>query len=332
MSRSRMLVLVASLVVAVLVPTASRAQVGNPFDHLKCYKVKDPTKAKYVADLVPLQQPPFQVEPGCAVKFPAKLFCIPVQKRNVQPVPPGGVNGAQAQDYLVYQIKCDKNGALTLPVTDQFAARTIGVGKHQFRMVPAFKQSNLCHNGALPGTPPVCAGDCTDPDSKCALVPGTTICECRRDCSFDAAGNCKGTCPFTGQACQIVSTPGAPDVCTCDPRVDTCHLDDPATGVCGGECADPTAQCLLSTNGICECEKPCGPTGLRRCGGTCPTAAEFCRPKPDDSGCECAGAEPQPCGFLPGSEQCGGVCPRNLVCVHTGPVPGGSCACGVQNQ
>lgn len=320
------------LVVAMLVPVASYAQVGNPFDHLKCYKVKDPTKAKYVADLVPLQQPPFQIEPGCAVKFPAKLFCVPVQKRNVQPAAPGAVNGRQAQDYLVYQIKCPKTPGFTLPVTDQFATRTIGIVKHQFLLVPAFKQSKLCHNTANPGLPPVCGGDCTDPLATCAVVPGTTSCDCQRKCSFDAAGVCKGTCPASGQLCQIVTHPGQPDLCTCDPPFDDCHLVDPATGQCGGGCADPTAQCILDTNGVCDCVKPCGPTGIRQCGGLCPTAQEFCRVKPDDSGCECFGAQPQPCGFLSGTQQCGGICPHNLACVHTGPVPGGSCACGIQNQ
>lgn len=328
----RMIALAAWLVVAALLPVPSQAQVGNPFDHLKCYKIKDPTKAKYVADLVPLQQPPFQVEPGCAVKFPAKLFCIPVQKKNVQPAPPGGVNGLPAQDYLVYQIKCTKLPGMTLPVTDQFASRTVGIGNHQFLMVPAFKQSTICHNSALPGTPPQCGGDCTDPNAKCVLPLGTTVCECQRGCSFDTAGNCKGTCPHSGQQCMIAPLADGTLGCTCDPIVDGCRLADPLSKTCIGPCADPAAHCVLSTQGICECEKPCGPTGIRQCGGLCPTAAETCRVKPDDSGCECVGAQPQPCGFLPGTEQCGGICPNNLVCQHTGPVPGGGCACGIINQ
>ena len=324
------------LVIATLVPVQSQAQVGNPFDHLKCYKIKDPTKAKYVADLVPLQQPPFQVEPGCLVKFPAKLFCIPVQKTNVQPAPPGGVNGVTAQDYLLYQIKCPDvavvKGGMPLPVSDQFASRTIAVFKHQFLLVPAFKQSNLCHNGAAAGLPPVCGGDCTDPSATCVQIPGTTTCGCQPHCGVNTAGTCGGTCPAANQQCQLVTLADGTVECTCDPIFDACHLANAATRTCGGECTDPAAQCALSTNGVCECVKPCGPTGIRQCGGTCPTAAETCRVKPDDSGCECVGAGPQLCGFFPGTEQCGGICPRNLVCLHTGPVPGGGCACGVPNQ
>src|SRR5687768_3287871 len=90
---NRFVRVVAWTFLAMLIPASSSAQVGNPFDHLKCYKIKDPTKAAYVADLVPLQRPPFSVEPGCKVLFPPKLFCIPVQKTNVQPQPPGAVNG-----------------------------------------------------------------------------------------------------------------------------------------------------------------------------------------------------------------------------------------------
>jgi hypothetical protein len=324
--------LAAWLVVFAILPVPSHAQVGNPFDHLKCYKIKDPTKAKYLADLVPLQQPPFQVEPDCAVKFPAKLFCIPVQKTNVEPPAPGAVNGVQAQDYLVYQIKCTKLPSMTLPVTDQFASRTVTVGNHMFLMVPAFKQSNLCHNGAAPGTPPVCGGDCTDPFAKCELIPGTTTCECRHECSINAAGVCGGTCPQTGQQCQIGPLADGTLGCVCDPPFDECHLLNAANKTCGGDCTDPAAQCRYTTKGKCECVKPCGSIGIRQCGGLCPTASQTCQMKPDDSGCECVGAQPQPCGFLPGSEQCGGICPNNLVCLHVGPVPGGGCACGIPNQ
>ena len=324
------------LAVAALVPVPSHAQVGNPFDHLKCYKIKDPTKAKYVADLVPLQQPPFQVEAGCVIGFPAKLFCIPVQKTNVKPVPPGGVNGTTAQDYLLYKIKCPNvavvKGGMPLPVTDQFGARTILVGAHQLLLVPAFKQSNLCHNQANPGVPPVCGGDCTNPNAKCVQLPGTTQCGCESPCGIDAAGQCGGTCPAAGQQCQTIPLADGTLTCTCDPPFDGCHLEDPATRTCGGDCTDPDARCVFSTAGTCDCVKPCGPIGIRQCGGLCPTAAETCRVKPDDSGCECVQSAPQPCGFLPGSEQCGGVCPINLTCLHTGPVPGGGCACGIPNQ
>jgi hypothetical protein len=317
------------LLFAVLVPASSSAQVGNPFDHLKCYKIKDPTKAKYVADLVPLQQPPFQVEPGCAVLVPAKLFCIPVQKTNVQPPAPGAVNGLKAQDYLVYKIKCAKLPSHALAVNDQFAARTVTIGNHMFLMVPAFKQSHLCHNSAAPGLPPICGGDCTDPGAKCVLLPGTAICECDKPCGLDAAGTCGGTCPHDGQQCQVITLADGTLECTCDPIVDGCHLEDAATRTCGGPCPDPADECRLTTAGTCDCiSKSCGPIGIRQCGGLCPTAAETCRVKPDDSGCECVPSGPTPCG-LNTAGQCGGICPINLTCLPSGPAPSTSCACGI---
>jgi hypothetical protein len=282
----KMVALVAWLLVATLVPTLTHAQVGNPFDHLKCYKIKDPTKATYVADLVPLQQPPFQVEPGCLVKLPARLFCIPVQKTNVHPPAPGAVNGTTGQDYLVYQIRCPNvavvKGGMPLPVTDQFASRTVFVGKHQFLMVPAFKQSHLCHNGAVPGAPPVCGGDCTNPSAKCVQIPGTTQCGCESPCGIDTTGTCGGTCPHAGQDCHVITLSDGTAECTCDPIIDGCHLVDAAARQCGGPCPDPGAECRLTTTGTCACEKPCGPTGIRQCGGLCPAATDTCRVKPDD--------------------------------------------------
>jgi hypothetical protein len=199
-------------------------------------------------------------------------------------------------------------------------------------LVPAFKQNHLCHNSAVPGTPPVCGGDCTNPNAKCVVTPSGTDCACEIPCGLNAAGQCGGECDHQGQVCQLVTTNGVVR-CTCDPPVDTCHLtSQPGTPpVCGGKCTDPTAKCEFDSTGTCNCVKPCGSIGIRRCGGDCPTAAEFCRVKPDDSGCECAPTSPQPCG-PDAAGQCGGTCPNNDACVHSGPVPGGQCVCGPINQ
>jgi len=330
------LALAAVIVAAALAPALARAQVGIPFDHLKCYKIKDPQPpAKYTADLTPLQHPPFNVEPGCVISVPAKLLCIPVEKTNVQPNPPGTVNGTNAQDYLLYKIKCPNvtvvKGGMPLPVTDQFGARTILVGPHKVLLVPAFKQSNLCHNQANPGTPPVCGGDCTNPGAKCVLNPNGTDCDCEIPCGLNAAGQCGGECPLATQTCNFA--PGSNGVLECG-----CHpfggcFPDPATGQCGGPCPNADERCVNdAATGSCKCEGPCGAVGIRRCGGLCPTAAETCRTKPDDSGCECVPTTPQPCG--PDAQGvCGGTCPNNEVCVAGGPVPpGNGCACGPRSQ
>ena len=325
--------LAAVIVAAALAPTFARAQVGIPFDHLKCYKIKDPQPpTTYTANLSPLQHPPFNVEPGCVISVPAKLLCIPVEKTNVQPTPPGAVNGTNAQDYLLYKIKCPNvtvvRGGMPLPVTDQFGARTILVGSHKVLLVPAFKQSNLCHNQANPGQPPVCGGACPNPDQKCVLNPAGTDCNCETPCGVNAAGVCGGECPLATQACNFTTLSNGVVECGCHP-FGGCFPD--ATGQCGGPCPNPDQRCVNdASTGSCQCEGPCGAIGIRRCGGLCPTAAEICTTKPDDSGCECVPTTPQPCGMNT-QGQCAGECPNNEACVPGGPVPGPGCVCGPSN-
>jgi hypothetical protein len=72
------------MVVLALAPSIAFAQ--PLLDHLQCYKSKDPqAKATYTADITGLT-----LEPGCRVKVPAKLTCVPAAKTNVSPTPPGG--------------------------------------------------------------------------------------------------------------------------------------------------------------------------------------------------------------------------------------------------
>jgi hypothetical protein len=321
--------LIAAVCAAVVVPGLAHAQAGSVFDHLGCYQIKDPQqKAKYLADLVPLQEPIFSTASGCTVTVPAKLFCIPVQKTHVQPPAPNTVNGVSAQDYLVYQVKCPKavvNGGAPLNVTDQFGTRPVLVGKQLLLLVPAYKQSNLCHAQTDPAAP-VCGGDCTNPSQKCVQVPGATQCTCESPCGVDAAGVCGGTCPYATQACQVRPDASGTLVCTCDPFVGGCVPD--AIGKCGGPCPNADETCVTES-GTCKCEKPCGSTGIRMCGGLCPTSTDSCQMKPDDSGCEChPQTTTQPCGPDPLTNQCGGTCPNNLPCVQGGPVPGPGCICG----
>ncbi len=100
----------------------------GPQDHLRCVKVKDKNlaKAKYVADLQAVH-PSFPDESGCLIKVPAKLYCFPVEKQDVNPAPPEDVGGPQIVEQLVcYKLKCPKQ-QLAVPVEDQFGSRTITV-------------------------------------------------------------------------------------------------------------------------------------------------------------------------------------------------------------
>jgi hypothetical protein len=51
----------------------------------------------------------------------------------------------------------------------------------------------------------------------------------------------------------------------------------------------PELLCVPSTKNE---NLPCGPTGIRMCGGTCPDAGDVCVVRPDDAGCECRPATP----------------------------------------
>jgi hypothetical protein len=68
---------------AALVPFAT-AHVQAVADHLKCYRIKDPLpRAPSTADLGGLV-----AEPGCTIRVPATMACVPSTKANVTPCPP----------------------------------------------------------------------------------------------------------------------------------------------------------------------------------------------------------------------------------------------------
>ena len=91
---------------AALMTLAASAQTVP--DHLKCYKVKDPqAKTTYTADLGGLV-----AEPGCKIKVPAIMACVPAIKTNVNPTPPGTGGSGTPNPFGCYKVKCPK---ATLP-------------------------------------------------------------------------------------------------------------------------------------------------------------------------------------------------------------------------
>jgi len=116
MKRARTSLTAALAVVAVAV--SAPAQVP---DHLKCYKVKDPqAKATYTADLGGLVE-----EPGCTIKVPAIMACVPATKTNVTPTPPGGGGTGTPNAFGCYKIKCPKATLPALQLNDQFGSRLV---------------------------------------------------------------------------------------------------------------------------------------------------------------------------------------------------------------
>jgi hypothetical protein len=96
-------------------------------DHLKCYTAKDPLqKATYTADLGGLT-----AEPGCLIKLPAKLTCVPATKENVRPVPPGGGPTGTPNGFNCYTLKCPRTTPPSVPAEDQFGSRSACCSRHR---------------------------------------------------------------------------------------------------------------------------------------------------------------------------------------------------------
>ena len=174
-----------ALVAQVLLPSASRAQVP---DHLKCYKIKDSAKkAIYTADLGGLAP-----EPGCQVKLPAKLICVPTVKTNVNPTPPGAPTGPSAGQFGCYKVKCPKGVPPVVTLTDQFGSRTVQPSAAQLLCAPA-------QVGSPPTTTTTLAGSTTTtttmPNCGAAGSPCSTNSDC---CSNNCGGGAPPTCQGSG--------------------------------------------------------------------------------------------------------------------------------------
>ncbi len=225
-----------------LTPTVGDAQ--TPYDHLKCYKMKDAQEyRKYEAlvDLMPLpsqQDLGFPVTSGCKVKVKGRLFCIPAIKgRDPQPEDPHDapsevVEGQDlVNDFICYKMKCPRptSDADAPPelqeVIDQFGQRAIGRFKPQIICAPANKlapasTTTTTTTTTVPG--PVCAGCaafCSDADpcpagcesdANCIVRDNLALCVAE-DIDDSGSGYCQciAYCAsdpsgFTCQACQLI--------------------------------------------------------------------------------------------------------------------------------
>ncbi len=147
------------------------------FDHLECYRVKDPNKFDALVTLTP-EQIPFAVDTACKVKLKAKEMCIPVEKSAVFTDAPGpGVTPSPltgqplVNDFLCYKMKCFKPAIALPPINtaDQFSTRQLTKFRAKRICVPALKNC-----GAHPA--PICNGicpvgqNCTDVGGVCGCL------------------------------------------------------------------------------------------------------------------------------------------------------------------
>ena len=204
-------------------PPASSAQ---PFDHLKCYRVKDPHKFDAVANLVPLLNPPFTLDSGCKIKVRATKLCTPVEKELQSTTAPGVQFPSQEleNNYLCYKVKCPKAAVADLEVTDQFGTRTLS----------KFTTREICSPTVLGAEPPF---TCTDQN---ALTCGEGSCPPGQECALNLAGlACE--CQGGGGGSTTTTLPGVGGLCG-NQTFPVCALGTCPAGTCMPDVL--TMQCL----------------------------------------------------------------------------------------
>ena len=166
---------------AVCLTWAAPPALGQVPDHLKCYKIKDSLpKTTYTADLGGLV-----AEPGCTIKVPATMACVPATKTNVVPAPPGGGGTGTPNSFFCYKVKCPKATLPPLAGTDQFGTRTVTPSKAKLLCAPLAGASTTTTSTSTTTTTITLMTGCP--------LPATGQMTC-----WDSSGNVI-TCTGTGQ-------------------------------------------------------------------------------------------------------------------------------------
>jgi hypothetical protein len=226
----------AIVVVSITLAATASAQIA---DHLECYKVRDPqAKTSYTADLGGLV-----AEPGCLIRVPAKMACVPSTKTNVQPTPPGTGGSGTPNAFGCYKIKCPKSALPAVALNDQFGSRS----------VTPITPKLLC----APVTPPTTTTTMTTATtSTTTTTAGPTCANGGIPCGGACGGACGGTCiglPLTSCAFLIHCGSAAP-VCAAPVLGDPCAID--------ADCPQPmvcvtTADSVDQCPGAGNCMPPC---------------------------------------------------------------------------
>jgi hypothetical protein len=228
-----------ALAIALVLYSAAPA-LAQVADHLQCYKVKDPqAKTEYTADLNGLT-----VAPGCTIKVPAKLACVPTVKSNVVPPAPETGGSGTPNVSFCYKVKCPKATLPAVNGTDQFGQRIVSPVATQF----------------------VCAPVELAPVTTTTLEPTTTTTTLPSFPSCPTLGDACGSC---GDGLCVVRCPGP----SCDNLTQVCVSTSSQAGSCttdancsGGAICYGTHGCA---GGSCMSEDPFGGSVTI---GTCATA------------------------------------------------------------
>ncbi|HXC53237.1 MAG TPA: hypothetical protein VN634_20280 [Candidatus Limnocylindrales bacterium] len=196
-------------------------------DHLKCYKIKDPSSFHATADLRPLDDSVFGLDADCTIKVKSRQLCFAVEKDLLATdAPAAEVPGAELSNaFLCYSLRCPSESLPeSLEMSDQFGTRT----------VTALRTSTICAPAVIGPPPPT-------------TTTTTTVHGPPRDCTAATAPNCDGTCGNSDSAC--IEDSGA---CVCqifEPFASCGFVAGPPN--CYGQCAG--SQSCIEVSGACQC-------------------------------------------------------------------------------
>lgn len=221
-----------ALVIALFLGGRSDAQ--TTLDHLTCYSVRDPRpKTQYSADLKDALR-----RHNCTITVPARLSCMPTEKSNVLPSPPGGGGVGEANPFFCYRVRCPRGKLPPLTLGDQFGTRTVKVAGAVLVCAPAVEPTST--TSTTTGT--TSTATTTTTTSSTTSTTSTT----NPGCSFQPGLTCGGSCD-AGTTCLLAAS----GQCQCVPIDQQCGAQP--GGSCGGLCAAPGAICAPAPGGGCVC-------------------------------------------------------------------------------
>jgi hypothetical protein len=210
---------VRSAIVALLALGAPTAGLAQPVaDHLECFKVKTKeAKATYTASLDGLAP-----QPGCVIKVPAQITCVPTTKTNVSPPAPGGGPTGVPNGFNCYRVKCPKTALPAVDTVDQFGTRT----------ATPRSSTLLCAPFALVTTTTTSTSSTTS-TTVATCAPAGTI-----GCGQPCAGTCRCMGPGTTTFCSGIHCGSVEKACV--------NVNVPAGAACSFDGACPPGQACIA--------------------------------------------------------------------------------------
>jgi len=274
----------AVILVALGLAAPAAAQFDPSFNHLKCYKIKDPAVVKTI--VVDTQFGRERI-----VKLTPVLLCAPAKKTCC--ANPATVAGCQVipcpadpvPATAVPHFKCNKIGvkqctdaagtavdcttlakfaknAIQVNLHDQFGDETVFVGGPKLLCAPVVKE--------VVGQTTTSTSTTLQTTTSTTSTTTTTRPPCRLEAFPLGPGMCAGDCPNPTDVC--LNVPAGSNTCECVPQDQRCELGQP--GACNGFCPGQAEVCQATTPpaGACDCcNLPGAPCAAHAdcCSGSC---------------------------------------------------------------